>query len=81
MCLGIPGKVIEVFESNGVRMGRVDFSGIQKEICLFKKRSVWPMYPRSRSAITPSCMSVSPSPDSMRSRRSRPWRSFSNSMC
>jgi len=34
MCLGIPGKVIEVFESNGVRMGRVDFSGIQKEICL-----------------------------------------------
>ncbi len=34
MCLGIPGKVIEVYEANGTRMGRVDFSGIQKEICL-----------------------------------------------
>ena len=34
MCLGIPGKVIEIFEANGTRMGRVDFSGIQKEVCL-----------------------------------------------
>lgn len=34
MCLGIPGKVIEINEANGVRMGRVDFSGIQKEVCL-----------------------------------------------
>ncbi len=34
MCLGIPGKVLEIFEANGTRMGRVDFSGIQKEICL-----------------------------------------------
>lgn len=34
MCLGIPGKVIEVYEANGTRMGRVDFSGIQKEVCL-----------------------------------------------
>jgi hydrogenase expression/formation protein HypC len=34
MCLGIPGKVIEITEANGVRMGRVDFSGIQKEVCL-----------------------------------------------
>ena len=34
MCLGIPGKVLEIYEANGTRMGRVDFSGIQKEVCL-----------------------------------------------
>jgi hydrogenase expression/formation protein HypC len=34
MCLGIPGKVTEIYESNGVRMGKVDFSGIVKETCL-----------------------------------------------
>ncbi|MFZ1398112.1 MAG: HypC/HybG/HupF family hydrogenase formation chaperone [Candidatus Promineifilaceae bacterium] len=34
MCLGIPGKVTEIYEANGTRMGKVDFSGIQKEVCL-----------------------------------------------
>ncbi|PID87161.1 MAG: HypC/HybG/HupF family hydrogenase formation chaperone [Chloroflexi bacterium] len=34
MCLGVPGKVIEIYESNGTRMGKVDFSGIVKETCL-----------------------------------------------
>ena len=34
MCLGIPGKVVEVYEQNGTRMGKVDFDGIVKEICL-----------------------------------------------
>lgn len=34
MCLGIPGKVTEVFETDGVRMGRVDFGGIGKTVCL-----------------------------------------------
>jgi hydrogenase expression/formation protein HypC len=34
MCLGIPGKVLEIYEVNEVRMGRVDFDGIQKEVCL-----------------------------------------------
>ena len=34
MCLGIPGKVTEIYELNGARMGKVDFSGIQKEVCL-----------------------------------------------
>lgn len=34
MCLGIPGKVIEITESDGIRMGRVDFGGIVKEACL-----------------------------------------------
>ncbi|GAB4113299.1 MAG: HypC/HybG/HupF family hydrogenase formation chaperone [Roseiflexaceae bacterium] len=34
MCLGIPGRVIAIHEANGIRMGRVDFSGIEKEVCL-----------------------------------------------
>ncbi|HRQ41477.1 MAG TPA: HypC/HybG/HupF family hydrogenase formation chaperone [Chloroflexota bacterium] len=34
MCLGIPGKVVEIYEASGTRMGKVDFSGIQKEVCL-----------------------------------------------
>jgi len=35
MCLGIPGKVLEVSQSEGaVPMGKVDFGGIAKEICL-----------------------------------------------
>jgi len=35
MCLGIPGKVIDI-QSNtaGITMGKVDFGGIVKEICL-----------------------------------------------
>lgn len=34
MCLGVPGKVIEVYTEDGVRMGRVDFGGITREACL-----------------------------------------------
>ncbi len=34
MCLGIPGQIIEIHEENGVRMGRADFGGIVKDICL-----------------------------------------------
>lgn len=34
MCLGIPGKVIEIYESGGIQMGRVDFGGVIKEACL-----------------------------------------------
>ena len=34
MCLGIPGKVTEVFDRNGLRMGKVEFGGIVKETCL-----------------------------------------------
>ncbi len=34
MCLGIPGKVLETFERDGLPYGRVDFGGIRKEICL-----------------------------------------------
>jgi hydrogenase expression/formation protein HypC len=34
MCLGLPGKVIDTFERDGVRMGTVDFGGIRREACL-----------------------------------------------
>lgn len=34
MCLGIPGKVLEITEVDGIRMGKVDFDGILKEVCL-----------------------------------------------
>lgn len=34
MCLGIPGKIVEVYEQNGLRMGKVDFGGVVKEACL-----------------------------------------------
>jgi hydrogenase expression/formation protein HypC len=34
MCLGIPGKVLERYEHDGAPMGRVDFDGIVKDVCL-----------------------------------------------
>lgn len=34
MCLGIPGKIIEIYEQAGLKMGRVDFGGVIKEACL-----------------------------------------------
>jgi hydrogenase expression/formation protein HypC len=34
MCLGIPGKVIEINDDGPLRMARVDFGGVRKEACL-----------------------------------------------
>ena len=34
MCLGIPGKVIEIRDEAGLAMGRVDFGGVRKDACL-----------------------------------------------
>lgn len=34
MCLAIPGRVVDITEENGLRMGRVDFGGILKRVCL-----------------------------------------------
>lgn len=34
MCLSVPGKVLEIKEEDGFKMGRVEFSGITKKICL-----------------------------------------------
>ena len=34
MCLAIPGRITEVFRENDVLMGRIDFGGVRKQICL-----------------------------------------------
>ena len=35
MCLGIPGRVTRIDkESNSLAMGKVDFGGISKDVCL-----------------------------------------------
>ena len=34
MCLAIPGRVEEIGEENGLRMGRVNFGGVVKKVCL-----------------------------------------------
>ena len=34
MCLGIPGKVIQIWEESGTRMSTVDFGGTTKTVCL-----------------------------------------------
>ena len=34
MCLGIPGQIREIYESHETLMGRVDFGGVLKEVCL-----------------------------------------------
>jgi hydrogenase expression/formation protein HypC len=34
MCLGIPGKIIDIYNVNDLRMGKVDFGGVTKEVCL-----------------------------------------------
>jgi hydrogenase expression/formation protein HypC len=34
MCLGIPGKVIEIQTDGPLRMGKIDFGGVRKEACL-----------------------------------------------
>lgn len=34
MCLGVPGKIVEIYENNGLKMAKVDFGGIFREACL-----------------------------------------------
>jgi len=34
MCLGVPGKIIEIYETGGLSMGKVDFGGVIRETCL-----------------------------------------------
>jgi len=34
MCLGVPGKIVEVYENKGLQMAKVDFGGIFREACL-----------------------------------------------
>jgi hydrogenase expression/formation protein HypC len=34
MCLAIPGRLIERAQENGLAMGKVDFGGTRKTVCL-----------------------------------------------
>jgi len=34
MCLGVPGRINEIYEAEGRRMGTVDFGGVRREACL-----------------------------------------------
>ena len=34
MCLGVPGKIVETYQADGLKMGKVDFGGVVRETCL-----------------------------------------------
>jgi hydrogenase expression/formation protein HypC len=34
MCLAVPGRVESIRDENGLRMGRVSFAGVVKDVCL-----------------------------------------------
>jgi hydrogenase expression/formation protein HypC len=34
MCLAIPGKIVDIFERDGLKMAKVDYGGIFHETCL-----------------------------------------------
>jgi len=34
MCLGIPGKIVAMHDTQGLPMGVVDFGGVRREVCL-----------------------------------------------
>ena len=34
MCLAVPGKIVKIYETNGLQMGKIDFGGVTREACL-----------------------------------------------
>jgi hydrogenase expression/formation protein HypC len=34
MCLAVPGKVMEIYQTPSAKMGKVDFGGVLREVCL-----------------------------------------------
>lgn len=34
MCLGVPGKIVEIYQQQGLRRAKVDFGGAVREACL-----------------------------------------------
>jgi len=34
MCLGVPSRVVEIYRRGGLLMGKADFGGVFKEVCL-----------------------------------------------
>ncbi len=33
MCLGIPGRVVDLRDDQGLLMGTIDFGGVQRDVC------------------------------------------------
>jgi hydrogenase expression/formation protein HypC len=34
MCLAVPGRLTEIYEKDSLRMAKIDFGGLAREICL-----------------------------------------------
>jgi hydrogenase expression/formation protein HypC len=34
MCLAVPGKIIEIYETGGLKMAKIDYGGVVREACL-----------------------------------------------
>ena len=34
MCLGVPGKIIEIYQRDKLHMCKVDFGGVVREVCI-----------------------------------------------
>ena len=34
MCLGIPGKITEIYDSGAMKMCKIDFGGVVREVCI-----------------------------------------------
>ncbi len=34
MCLGIPGKILTIYEDHGTKMAKIDFGGVTREVCV-----------------------------------------------
>ena len=42
MCLAVPGRLVETFVEQGLAMGRVDFGGVLRRVCLEHVREAAP---------------------------------------
>lgn len=34
MCLAVPGQLESIYDTDGTRMGKMDFGGVTKDVCL-----------------------------------------------
>ncbi len=34
MCLGVPARIEDIYQKDGLKMARVDFGGVSREVCL-----------------------------------------------
>ena len=34
MCLAVPGKIVELKETDGVAMAKLDYGGVTREVCM-----------------------------------------------